>query len=179
MKGIIFTEFLELVENQFGLQVVDEIIENAQPKSGGAYTTVGNYPHSEMINMVVELQRSTKIPMKDLMKFFGKYLFGKLVSLHKEIIKNISDPFDLLQNIEETIHVEVKKLYTDARPPMFETLSKSDKELVIIYESARKFGDVAEGLILGCGEYFNQSFIVVQTPLSDDGSKVKFHITKI
>lgn len=180
MKGMVFTEFLELIETQFGLQVVDEMIEKAHLKSGGAYTTVGNYPHTEMIHMVVELHKSTNIPVKDLMIVFGKYLFGKLAAtLHKDIIKNISDPFDLLQNIEDTIHVEVKKLYTDARPPMFETFSRTDKELVIIYQSARKFGDLAEGLIFGCGEYFNQKFNVVQTPLSDDGSKVRFQIIKI
>lgn len=179
MKGIIFTEFLELVENQFGLQVVDEIIEKAQPESRGSYTTVGNYPHAEMVNMVIALHHSTNIPIKDLLKVFGKYLFNKLATMHPQIIENISDPFDLLQNIEETIHVEVKKLYTDARPPMFETLSRNDKELVIVYQSPRKLGDVAEGLIFGCGEYYNQSLNVVQTPLSDDGNKVKFHITKI
>ncbi len=29
MKGIVFTEFLELVEHKFGLEVVDEIIEKS------------------------------------------------------------------------------------------------------------------------------------------------------
>ena len=29
MKGIIFTEFLDMVEAQFGLAVVDEIITNS------------------------------------------------------------------------------------------------------------------------------------------------------
>ena len=29
MKGIVFTEFLEMVEDQFGLETVDDIIEAA------------------------------------------------------------------------------------------------------------------------------------------------------
>ena len=29
MKGIVFTEFLELVENKFGLEMVDTIILNS------------------------------------------------------------------------------------------------------------------------------------------------------
>lgn len=178
MKGMVFTEFLELVEAQFGLQVVDEMIEKAQPASGGAYTTVGNYPHGEMVNMVIQLNHLTKIPINELLKVFGKYLFSKLANVHPQIMENISDPFDLLQNIEETIHVEVKKLYADARPPMFETLSRNDSELVITYQSPRKLGDVAEGLIIGCGEYYNMNLSVEQIPLAEDGSKVKFCITK-
>jgi hypothetical protein len=178
MKGMLFTEFLELVETQFGLQVVDKMIEKAQPASGGAYTTVGNYPHEEMISMVIALHHLSNIPIKDLMKAFGKYLFSKLATMHPEIIKNISDPFDLLQRIEETIHVEVKKLYSDARPPMFETVSRTNHQLVITYQSLRKLGDVAEGLILGCGEYYRVNLSVEQIPLEENESKVKFCITK-
>ncbi len=178
MKGMLFTEFLELVETQFGLQAVDEMIAKAQPASGGAYTTVGNYPHAEMVNMVVALHHSTNIPIKDLLKLFGKYLFSKLATMHPQIIENISDPFDLLQNIEETIHVEVKKLYADARPPMFETILRTHHELVITYQSSRKLGDVAEGLIIGCGEYYQVNLTVEQIPLVEDGTKVKFCITK-
>ena len=33
MKGIVFTEFLELVEDKFGLETVDEIINNSDLKS--------------------------------------------------------------------------------------------------------------------------------------------------
>jgi len=32
MKGIVFTEFLELVENKFGLEMVDTIILNSNLK---------------------------------------------------------------------------------------------------------------------------------------------------
>ncbi|MBT8311465.1 MAG: hypothetical protein HKP23_01335, partial [Flavobacteriaceae bacterium] len=38
MKGIVFTEFLEMVEDKFGLEVVDTIIEKAELPSEGVYT---------------------------------------------------------------------------------------------------------------------------------------------
>ena len=41
MKGIIFTEFLDLVEEKFGLEMVDKIIEQSNLDSGGIYTSVG------------------------------------------------------------------------------------------------------------------------------------------
>ena len=40
MKGIVFTEFLDLVEEKFGLEMVDTIIEQSNLDSGGVYTPI-------------------------------------------------------------------------------------------------------------------------------------------
>ena len=48
MKGIVFTEFLDLVEAKFGAEVLEEMLDAADLKSGGAYTAVGYYDHAEM-----------------------------------------------------------------------------------------------------------------------------------
>jgi len=41
MKGIVFTEFLDLVEEKFGMEMVDKIITQSELESEGAYTAVG------------------------------------------------------------------------------------------------------------------------------------------
>jgi len=46
MKGIIFTEFLEMVEDRFSPEIADRIIEAADLPSGGAYTAIGTYDAS-------------------------------------------------------------------------------------------------------------------------------------
>ena len=38
MKGIIFTEFLDMVEKKFSIETVDHIIEVSNLSSGGSYT---------------------------------------------------------------------------------------------------------------------------------------------
>ena len=43
MKGIFFTEFLHMVEAQYSVNMVDDIIEAADLPSKGAYTIVGAY----------------------------------------------------------------------------------------------------------------------------------------
>ena len=45
MKGIVFTEFFELVEDKFGLEVVQQIIDECKLESEGIYTSVGTYSH--------------------------------------------------------------------------------------------------------------------------------------
>ena len=40
MKGMIFTSFLYLVEERYGIEMVEEVIAEAAPVSGGIYTTI-------------------------------------------------------------------------------------------------------------------------------------------
>ena len=49
MLGRIFTEFFTLVEAEFGDDMLDDIIEDAELPNEGAYTAVGNYDYLELI----------------------------------------------------------------------------------------------------------------------------------
>ena len=76
MKGIVFTEFLEMVDEKFGLEVTEDLIASSKTLStGGSYTNVGTYPHGELVGMVVLLSEKTGIEIKDLLVAFGEYLF--------------------------------------------------------------------------------------------------------
>ena len=79
MKGLIFTEFLELVEDKFGLVMVDKIIEQSELDSGGAYTAVGTYEFSEMLQLVTNLSNNTAIDVSDLFLVYAEHLFSVLV----------------------------------------------------------------------------------------------------
>ena len=64
MKGIVFTEFLELVEDKFGLEMVDSIIANSNLESNGVYTAVGTYSFSEMLQLLQNLSDNTGISIE-------------------------------------------------------------------------------------------------------------------
>ena len=78
MKGIIFTAFLDLVEEKFGMEMLEDVISSANLPNEGAYTAVGTYDHDELITMVVILSEKSAIAVEDLVKAFGQYLFGVL-----------------------------------------------------------------------------------------------------
>ena len=75
MKGVVFTEFLEMVEQKFGMEMVNALIENNDLSSDGVYSAVGTYHHSEMVSLVVDLGKRSGITIPDLLKAFGAYLF--------------------------------------------------------------------------------------------------------
>jgi hypothetical protein len=176
MKGIVFSEFMDLVEERFGLETMDEVIESSDLASGGSYTAVGTYPHSEMVNMVVRLSEITKLPVDKLLNVFGHHLFQTFHKNYPSFFSNVLHPFDLLEQIDNHIHVEVKKLYPDAELPRFETSREGDV-LTMIYRSERKMSDLAMGLMEASALHYKQDLKIEREMLKADGSEVKFKIS--
>lgn len=167
MKGVVFREFIDFVEDQAGEEVVEDMITRAAPASGAAYTVVGKYDWREMVQMVSALSDITQAPVPDLVRAFGRHLFGRLQSAYPGFFKDGDDAFSFLSKIEEEIHVEVLKLYPDAELPTLDVRVESADALTVRYKSCRPFGDLCMGMIEGCGDHFGESFDLVQTPTPD------------
>ncbi|SNR69937.1 Haem-NO-binding [Maribacter sedimenticola] len=178
MKGIVFTEFLEMVETQFGLETVDRIIEKSDLPSEGIYTSVATYEFNEMVALITHLSEEVNLPAGDLIYAFGLYLFTSLSQAHPEVIQSYRSPIALLYSIEDHIHVHVKKLYPEAELPSFKILEKTDNSLSMIYTSTRGLYRLAEGLIEKSFEHFNGKASITYELLKDDGTEVKFDIVQ-
>ncbi|MRH99829.1 hypothetical protein GH721_04710 [Kriegella sp. EG-1] len=176
MKGIVFTEFLEMVESKFGLEITDNIIENSDLESEGIYTAVGTYDFNEMVSLITNLSHEVDIPVSDLIYTFGLYLFNSLAKAHPDVVKNYKSPLSLLFSIEDHIHVHVKKLYPEAELPSFKILDKTDTSISMIYSSSRGLYRLAEGLMQKCFEHFNGSATIEYKLLKEDGTEVQFDV---
>lgn len=168
MKGMVFTEFLEMVESKFSADMVDDIIEDSAPPSGGAYTAVGTYDHSELVGMVVALSQRTGLPVPALVHAFGTHMFGRFFALYPGFFASITSALDFLDGIESVIHTEVRKLYPDAQLPSFDCQRVSGG-LDMVYQSPRHFGDLAMGLIEGAVAHFGDPLTVRRVDLPDGG----------
>jgi hypothetical protein len=178
MKGIVFTEFLEMVESKFGLETVDTIIESSDLPSEGIYTSVGTYDFNEMVSLITGLSEETGLPAGDLIYAFGLYLFASLGKAHPEVIQSYTSPLMLLYSIEDHIHVHVKKLYPDAELPTFKILEKTDTSISLIYSSSRGLYRLAHGLMEKTFEHFNGKADISYQLLKDNGTEVKFDIVQ-
>lgn len=179
MKGIVFCEFVEMLEQEFSADMADEIISGAALESGGAYTTVGTYDHHEMLALVTQLSEKTGTPVPDLVEAFGRYLFGRFVDLYPAFFEGVDGAFSFLDRIEEHVHVEVLKLYPDAELPTFKTSRTDDNTMVMVYQSTRPFADLARGLIKGCIAHYGEPVDVQMEDLSDEGrTHVRFTLRR-
>jgi len=175
MKGIVFTEFLELVDSKFGIAVTDEIIQKSNLNSRGIYTAVGTYDHMEIIELVSQLSNVVNIESSQLLYLYGEYFFSTLYRSYPHFFKGINDPFELLISVDSHIHVEVKKLYPDAELPKFKT-ELNGNVLLMDYFSERKMGDFAMGLIKQCMTHYGKSYKLTKRENPEDPRNVVFEI---
>lgn len=178
MKGVVFTEFIEMVEEAYSPQVADEMIVSSELPSNGIYTSVGTYDHSEMVQLVTQLSQLTGTDIVHVLQKYGEFLFAKFVKGYPVFFDGVDSAFDLLKSIEEHIHIEVRKLYPDAELPTFEYEEPSENQLILIYRSPRGLGHFARGLINGCIHHFGRPIDVEQVDLSDGkGNVVQFTLS--
>ncbi len=179
MKGIVFTEFLEMVENQHGYELVDTIIEESDLPSKGIYTAVGTYPHQEMVQLLMSLSSKTSTPVPNLLRSFGHYLFNTFLKSYPGFFESAPTGFHFLESIENHIHVEVKKLYPDAQLPNFETQRLDHNTLEMIYKSDRHMSDFALGLIEKTMEHYQETANIEVQGDPSNRSSVTFIIKKV
>ncbi len=180
MKGIVFSEFLDMVDDKFSIEMTERLIDEVKPPSGGAYTTVGTYDPQELVSMVVKLSEFSSIPVPELLMTFGNHLIQRFVEIFPEFFEQAKSCFDFLSMVESYVHLEVKKLYSDAELPTFTCNSPHPDRLEMIYRSNLNLPDLAEGLILGTADHFGERIEVKRSSISEESSAAEmFIITRI
>lgn len=181
MKGIVFTEFLDMIDEKFGMEVTEDVINNVSLPSGGAYTSVGTYHHSEIIIIVGELSSRTGLAVPALVQTFGHHLLGRFYEMFPAFFSDLTDVTAFLENVDGYIHGEVRKLYPDATLPEILTKRLADGNFELIYKSERKMGDLAEGLIAGAIEHFGNTHKLDMETLPQEGARqcLRFLLTPV
>jgi len=175
MKGMIFTEFLDMVGDRFGLVVKDRVITAAGGAHDGAYTAVGNYDHAEMVAMVKELSTVTKLPLNALLSTFGEHVFLVFTKNYGHFFAEANGAIHFLSHIEDYIHVEVRKLYPDAELPSFSYPACPAGELVMEYRSPRPMAAFAEGLVRATVRHYGDPLtLLVEDISSGAGTAARF-----
>jgi hypothetical protein len=179
MKGVVFREFIEMVESTFSPAMADEIIEASDLSTDGAYTSVGTYDHREMVQLAVHLSERTGIALPTLLHAFGKHLLGRFAVMFPNHFAGRRSTFDFLAILDNKIHVEVKKLYPDAELPVFDHSFDDPAVMSFVYRSKRPFADLADGLIAGCIAHFQERIEVTREDYPCDvGAHTRFILRK-
>lgn len=154
MKGIVFTEFFEFVEQEYSPVVLQRAIDAADVPSGGVYTATGTYPATEMTAIIGALSRHTGHSDGELLQGFGRSLFGVFAKGFPAMFEGVDNAFDFIASVEGYIHIEVRKLYPDAELPTLAVVHRTDHRCEVLYTSVRHMGSFCDGLLRGCLEHF-------------------------
>jgi len=176
MKGVIFTMLADMVEEQFGLEAWDALLNDTG--LDGIYVSTETYDDKELSMLVHAAHKATGIDTTNLIREFGKYSFSKFQQAHPDFCRANYSLKDFLLTVDNVIHVEVKKLHKDAVLPSFKYEEISDNELTMFYHSSRKLCILAEGLIAGAAEFYNTQYVLTHDECMHNGDeKCKLHLT--
>lgn len=159
MKGMVFTLLSEMVEERFGYEMWDDLIETTAPASDGIYVSSELYPDEELMAYVAAMSEALNVPPNDLVFAFGEYMLGRFAQIHPEFFENHTVK-SFLKTVHDVIHVEVKKLHPDALLPQFDYEDPGPDQLVMLYRSPRGLCALAEGLISGSANHFNEKVAI-------------------
>jgi hypothetical protein len=180
MRGVIFTEFMDLVEEKFGPEVLDEVLETSELEHGGAYTSVGDYDHKEILRMVGQLSRISGAAPGALVKAFGMFLLDRFSQTHARYFVGIRSSFEFLPLVETHIHRELEKLYPDAKTPTLRCERTGPEQMTVTYLSKRPFADLAEGMILSAANVFGERIQLEREDYSEgDMQGARFALTRL
>ena len=134
-----------------------------------------------MVEMVSHLSSHTGMSVPELLRHFGRHLFFRLSTHHPTFLQNHRGVFSVLRALDNHIHVEVRKLYSNAELPTFEHEQLTDDCLALTYSSTRRMADLAHGLIEGCIAHFDEPVRMERADLPDDdlGARTRFTLTKV
>ena len=175
MKGIILAEFIEYIELELGELAAQKIIDNSNLASEGAYSRVGLYDYQELISLLTNAASESQQEAETLLDGFSNHLFLMFKKDYSMFFKDVDNAAHMLMQIDNHIHVEVKKLYPDAELPSFE-YKLNDNELSLYYSSPRPLALVAHALVKACLHFFGDREKLIETTFSEDHKAAVFKI---
>ncbi len=180
MKGTVFVEFMEHVESRYGLDVLEAVIAAAEGRlaTGGAYTSVGNYPHEELLELATALCKVSGESLEHLLDDFAMSMMRAFERMHPEFFAAEQDLFDFFLMLESRIHADVRKIYPDARPPLILTRRMADDCLELAYQSARPLAPLAIALARAAGQKFGQAIVLTVLMQSEDHRSLRLQVRR-
>jgi len=167
VKGVLFNVVEEVVVEHLSLATWDHIVVAA--RVDGAYTSLGTYDDNELERIVAAAARLLNRSPDDVLRFVGTHAFARLAERVPELMATMDGWRTVLSDLDQVIHVEVKKLYPDAMVPTFEAVLDGD-DMILGYRSARRMCALADGLAVGAGRWFGVDLVVTHTACVREGA---------
>lgn len=180
MLGLVFTELTQFIERHHSEEALERVLTAAAFEHDGAWTAVGNYPHEEALTLVVQAAAILGEDPDDMVLQFGRELFGRFKALYPAFFSDVGSALDFLERVEDHIHTEVGKLYSEARTPRIATsreMLPGGEGMSVEYASHRPMALLAHGLIEGCIAEFGADLVVERLDSGGgDGRSARFRV---
>jgi predicted hydrocarbon binding protein len=161
LKGIVFNILQQVIADEHGERVWDDVLEAAGSK--GVYTAVGSYADEDLISLVGAAAGMLDTSPDDLVRDFGRKAIPHFAERYPQFFAPHADTRSFVLTLNEVIHPEVRKLFPGADVPTFEFSLPDERTVELAYVSARRLCSFAEGLVLGAADHYGETVEMRQT----------------
>jgi hypothetical protein len=151
MKGILFNVVEDVVTEAMSADAWDDVVEAAGVD--GSYTSLASYPDSDLNAIVAAIADAANLSAEETLALAGRLGFKHLAARNPHLLDDIDGWQQLVESLDSIIHPEVGKIYPDAEVPGFAT-TEIEGGLRVVYTSRRQLCSLAEGLMIGGGEWY-------------------------
>ncbi len=169
MNGLVFTTYIKMAEEDFGMNILDQAIENAKIESGGAYTSIDNYNYKEIIRLNKALSTATGVPGKQLMYAFGNHFFRQVTSINGT--RKMHEAKPMLDKIIEVINSNEITQPSQGNNPKLET-RQVDNTLEVLLDCEKEIIWFMEKIVAETCRFLNFNQNGYNRYLSSNGQEV-------
>ncbi|MCB2410285.1 heme NO-binding domain-containing protein [Hymenobacter lucidus] len=167
MHGSIINLLKRFVQTQYDHSTWLKLVEGAGLPSAD-FGMMQVYPDEQMYALVGQAAEMTGIPAEQLQEKFGEFLVPDLMLVYKRYVQPDWGTLEMIENTEEAMHGAVRRDAPGTRPPVLHVTRVAAKELEVRYESERRMGALAVGIIRGLATYFDEAEEIEVTPLTSE-----------
>jgi hypothetical protein len=155
MKGVVFNILEEFILENWGDDVLDDIMDVCPLHTKEPFVGPKTYPDSDLFALVTTATEKLGVPVEDAVRAFGRFAFPRLAGRFPVFLEGHQEAQSFMLSVHDVIHVEVAKLMEGAVLPDFIYHDSRPGSLVIDYYSSRQLCHLFEGLLMGVGDHFN------------------------
>ena len=153
---------IDLMVQEFGDFLEMELGGTA---AAAAADEVRRNPRSDLRGLLAGLTRPPGLSDEELLRRFGRRLFPRFAALYPAVFAGVRSWRELLLGTLPSVHDELRKLVPEAEFPSLTCRVLSPEAVEVEYRSPRDLGPLAEGMLLGCLDYFGASGAVSREDL--------------
>ena len=176
MKGLIFTDFIKLVEKRFSRQEADAWLESCELPGGRTYAAAGEYPYREFMELVMHLSARTGETLAIILHDFGRHLAAQ--ALRREA----PDSGDALAELARLVGNDFRNLLTPNQVTSRDAIldiEMGESRVEITCHAPRPIADILAGMIERVAEESSDLIHIARRPLSESADHFAVQVERV
>lgn len=144
------------------------------------YVPVREYPDEVVLELVEAASQLTGTEVETLLYEFGRFVVPSLVQVYGIHVDQEWTGLDLIANVEVYIHEALRaNRFATFTPPKIASKQIGENRVVVAYGSERELCPLAEGLLVGVGEHYDETLTVEEYRCVHEGEpRCEFLVTR-